>query len=54
MCKYCKEEKKWSWAAYSEVRIVGKKLVVYTPEEDEINVDEYDIDFCPKCGEKLV
>lgn len=42
-----------SWAAYSEVRIVGKKLMVYTSEDDEVNEDEYDISFCPKCGEKL-
>lgn len=53
-CKYCKESKKFSWGAWTEVRIEGNKLVTYATEDEDIHRDEFDINYCPKCGRKLV
>lgn len=52
-CDYCTKNKKFSWGTWTEVRIEGTKLVIYAPEDDEIHTDEFDIEFCPKCGCKL-
>lgn len=53
MCKYCKQEKRFDWATYTDVRIEDNKLVVYSNVEGDVERDEMDIDFCPKCGERL-
>lgn len=53
MCKYCKENKRFDWATYADVRIEDGKLVVYSTVADEVERDEIDINFCPKCGENL-
>ena len=53
MCDFCKKEKKFSWGAWSEVRIEGKELIVYSPEDDDIHVDKFPIKYCPMCGENL-
>ncbi len=53
MCKYCKEGKRFDWATYAEVRIEGSKLAVYSMVGDDVERDEMDIDFCPKCGRSL-
>lgn len=53
MCKYCETEKKWSWGTWTEVRIEGKKIKTYAPEDDEVHVDEFEIKFCPMCSKKL-
>lgn len=52
-CNYCKKEKKWLWGAWTEVRIEDGKLKTYAPEDDEIHVDEFKINYCPMCGRKL-
>lgn len=53
MCEYCKENKRFDWGAYAEVRIEGSKLVVYSMVGDDAEKDEMDIKFCPRCGESL-
>ena len=53
-CTYCRDGKKFSWGTWTEVRIEDNKLVVYAPEDDEIHIDKFDIEFCPKCGHKLI
>lgn len=52
-CDFCKKEKKWLWGAWTEVRIENGKLKIYAPEEDEIHVDDFKINYCPMCGKKL-
>lgn len=53
MCEYCKENKRFDWVTYAEVRIEGSKLVVYSMVGDDVEKDEIDIKFCPMCGESL-
>ena len=40
-------------AAWTEVRIEDGKLKTYAPEDDEIHVDDFKINYCPMCGKKL-
>ena len=53
-CEFCKKEKKWLWGAWTEVRIEDGKLKTYAPEDDEIHVDDFKINYCPMCGKKLI
>lgn len=52
-CEFCNKEKKWCWEAWTEVRIEDGSLKTYAPEEDEIHVDEFKINYCPMCGRDL-
>lgn len=53
MCKYCEQNKRFDWTTYTEVRIEDSKLVVYSMVGEDVEKDEIDIKFCPKCGESL-